>query len=148
MQRYLLLFVCGGMLAAASCKSSSSGEKAAESAATHAGTATAKGTAVMSFEKMTHDFGRIVEGEKVEYSFKFTNTGDKDLIILNATSSCGCTVPEWPKEPVKPGASGYMKVIFDSHGKDGYTEKAIHIQANTNPPDVEGPSITCTVVKG
>lgn len=148
MQRYLFLLVCGGMLAAASCNSSSSGEKAAESATTHAGTDSTKGTAVMTFEKMTHDFGRIVEGEKVEYSFKFTNTGDKDLIILNATSSCGCTVPEWPKEPVKPGASGYMKVIFDSHGKDGYTEKAIQIQANTNPSDVAGPSITCTVVKG
>lgn len=102
---------------------------------------------VMTFEKPTHNFGDITQGEKVEYSFKFTNTGNKDLLIMEATSTCGCTVPEWPKEPIKPGQSGYMKVIFDSHGKEGYTEKAITIKANTENEIVEGPKIQCNILK-
>lgn len=102
---------------------------------------------VMTFDKPTHNFGDITQGEKVEYSFKFTNTGNKDLLIMDATSTCGCTVPEWPKEPIKPGQSGYMKVIFDSHGKEGYTEKAITIRANTENEIVEGPKIQCNILK-
>jgi hypothetical protein len=103
---------------------------------------------VITFEKETHNFGNIVEGEVVEYSFKFTNTGNKDLLITKAEASCGCTVPEWPKEPVKPGESGYMKVKFDSRGRpEGYTEKELYIQANTNPPSMNGPKIQCTIVK-
>lgn len=103
---------------------------------------------VITFEKESHNFGNIEEGEVVEYSFKFTNTGNKDLLITRAEASCGCTVPEWPKEPVKPGESAYMKVKFDSRGRpEGYTEKEIYIQANTNPPAVNGPKIQCTVVK-
>ena len=103
---------------------------------------------VITFEKESHNFGNIQEGEIVEYSFKFTNTGNKDLLITKAEASCGCTVPEWPKEPVKPGASAYMKVKFDSRGRpEGYTEKELYIQANTNPPSVNGPKIQCTIVK-
>lgn len=104
--------------------------------------------AVMTFEKQTHDFGNVTEGEVVEYSFKFTNTGEKDLLINKAEASCGCTVPEWPKEPIKPGESGYMKVKFDSKGRpEGYTEKELYIQANTNPPMINGPKIQCMIVK-
>ena len=102
---------------------------------------------VITFEKESHNFGDIVEGEVLEYSFKFTNTGNKDLLITKAEASCGCTVPEWPKEPIKPGESGYMKVKFDSRGRpEGYTEKEIYIQANTNPPLVTGPRIQCVIV--
>lgn len=103
---------------------------------------------VMTFEKQTHDFGNVAEGEVVEYSFKFTNTGEKDLLINKAEASCGCTVPEWPQEPIKPGESGYMKVKFDSKGRpEGYTEKELYIQANTNPPMMNGPKIQCMIVK-
>ncbi|WP_157986556.1 DUF1573 domain-containing protein [Chitinophaga alhagiae] len=103
--------------------------------------------AVMTFEKEVHDFGKVTQGEVVEYSFKFTNTGNKDLLIQKAEASCGCTVPEWPKEPIKPGESSYMKVKFDSHGRpEGYTEKELFIQANTNPPLVTGPRIQCVIV--
>lgn len=108
---------------------------------------TSIGSPVLTFDEMTHDFGEIVQGEKVEYAFKFTNTGNKDLLITEASSSCGCTVPEWPKEPVRPGKSGYMKVVFNSEGKEGFTEKEITIRANTNPPFVQGPKIQCKVVK-
>jgi hypothetical protein len=112
-------------------------------------TATAGGHyPAITFEKQVHDFGNVTEGEVVEYSFKFTNTGEKDLLINSAEASCGCTVPEWPKEPIKPGESGYMKVKFDSKGRpEGHTEKELYIQANTNPPMINGPRIQCMIVK-
>jgi hypothetical protein len=109
---------------------------------------TTKGTwPVMTFEKESHNFGNVTEGEVVEYSFKFTNTGNRDLLISKAEASCGCTVPEWPKEPVKPGESAYMKVKFDSKGRpEGYTEKELYIQANTKTPMINGPKIQCVIV--
>lgn len=92
---------------------------------------------VMAFNEVVHDFGRITIGEKVEYSFKFRNTGSKDLVITSATSTCGCTVPEYPKEPIKPGREAYLKVVFNSAGKsEGYMEKPVYIMANTLPPQM------------
>lgn len=88
---------------------------------------------VMKFEKDTHDFGKIVAGSKVTYEFKFTNTGKSPLIIKDAIASCGCTKPEWPSTPVKPGEEGAIKVTFDSRGKMGLQDKQITITANTNP---------------
>jgi hypothetical protein len=85
----------------------------------------------MTFNKKEHDFGVINEGDKVETTFTFTNTGQADLIIANASGSCGCTVPEFPKEPIKPGKTGKMKVSFDSNGKPGMQQKSVNITANT-----------------
>jgi hypothetical protein len=87
--------------------------------------------AEMKFNKVEHDFGTINQGDKVDYTFKFTNTGKNDLIISNAVGSCGCTVPEYPKEPVKPGKTGKIKVIFNSAGKSGQQTKTVTINANT-----------------
>ena len=86
---------------------------------------------VMNFAKKEHDFGTINEGQKVVYTFNFENTGESDLIISNAVGSCGCTVPEFPKDPIKPGASGKMKVSFNSDGKPGNQQKTVTITANT-----------------
>ncbi|RZJ64394.1 MAG: DUF1573 domain-containing protein [Flavobacterium sp.] len=86
---------------------------------------------VMSFETSEHDFGTIKQGDKVQYVFKFKNAGEADLIISKAVGSCGCTVPEFPKEPIKPGASGEMKVSFNSTGKHGKQTKSVTITANT-----------------
>ena len=72
-------------------------------------------------------------GEKITYEFKFNNTGKSPLIISDAKASCGCTVPEWPKEPVMPGQGGKIKVTFDSAGKSGLQDKQITVTANTNP---------------
>jgi hypothetical protein len=91
---------------------------------------------VMTFEKDVHDFGKIIQGEKVSYSFKFTNTGQSDLLITDAKGSCGCTVPEYPKNPVKPGEAGVIDVIFDSTGKTGQQNKKVTITANTVPNTV------------
>jgi hypothetical protein len=87
--------------------------------------------AAMTFAKSEHDFGKINEGDKVTYNFAFKNTGQADLLITGAKGSCGCTVPEFPKEPVKPGESGKIKVSFNSTGKPGQQHKTVTITANT-----------------
>ena len=85
------------------------------------------------FEQVDHDFGTINDGDIVEKIFKFTNTGDAPLIISNATATCGCTVPKWPKEPIAVGESGEIQVRFNSRNKVGIQNKTITITANTFP---------------
>ncbi len=87
----------------------------------------------MTFEESTYNFGTVTEGEKVERIYKFKNTGNDPLVISNAQGSCGCTVPQWPKEPIAPGKSGEIKVVFDSKGKAGKQNKTVTITANTEP---------------
>jgi hypothetical protein len=86
----------------------------------------------------TYNFGTITEGEKVEYNFRFKNTGKKPLIITNASASCGCTVPEKPEKPVMPGEISFIKVVFNSKGKSGHQDKAIIVSSNVKPsfPDL------------
>lgn len=86
---------------------------------------------IMTFEEKEFDFGTIKEGDKVEHIFKFTNTGKSDLIIADAKGSCGCTVPQFKKEPIKPGETSTMTVTFDSTGKPGKQQKSVNITANT-----------------
>jgi len=88
---------------------------------------------VVKFATEKHDFGKIKQGDKVTYEFKFTNTGKSPLIIKDAIASCGCTKPEWPSTPIKPGENGAIKVTFDSRSKMGLQDKQITITANTNP---------------
>jgi len=88
---------------------------------------------VMKFEFDTHDFGKLKQGDKTTYEFKFTNTGKSPLVITNATATCGCTTPEWPHTPVKPGDSGIIKVTFNSTGKSGLQDKLVTVTANTVP---------------
>ncbi|QKZ11116.1 DUF1573 domain-containing protein [Spirosoma sp. KUDC1026] len=84
-------------------------------------------------EKGIYDFGELTEGDTVEHSFEFTNTGEFPLIINNITASCGCTTPEWPREPVAPGAKGSIRVRFNSRGKQGEQNKTVTVFANTDP---------------
>ena len=89
-------------------------------------------TAAMSFDKVSHDFGTIEEGDTVQTSFTFTNTGKADLLIVDARGSCGCTVPKYPKNtPIKPGESGEILVSFDSSNKPNMQQKTVTISANT-----------------
>lgn len=85
----------------------------------------------MVFKDTLHNFGAMHEGEAAVYEFTFTNTGRTPLIISSATGSCGCTVTEYPGEPIKPGEAASMKVTFNSVGKEGHQEKTVTIQANT-----------------
>jgi hypothetical protein len=87
----------------------------------------------IKFDEETHDFGRITQGEKVAYAFKFKNTGGANLIISSAHGSCGCTVPEYPKKPILPGQEATINVVFSSEGKSGIVEKSITIVTNCEP---------------
>ncbi|MFY8097000.1 MAG: DUF1573 domain-containing protein [Flavobacterium sp.] len=86
----------------------------------------------VTFNKVLHDFGEIQQGEVVETEFIVKNTGKNDLYILDAFASCGCTIPEVSKEPLKSGESTPIKVKFDSNGKSGFIEKSVNIRCNTS----------------
>ncbi|MEZ5197677.1 MAG: DUF1573 domain-containing protein [Bacteroidales bacterium] len=88
---------------------------------------------VIEFEKDFHDFGKVVQGEIVTYGFKFKNTGKSDLIISQVNTTCGCTVPEFPKTPIKPGEEKYVKVKFDSGGRKGVQNKSATVVTNCQP---------------
>lgn len=92
-----------------------------------------KKLAAITFENDTHDFGRIIQGEKISYAFKYTNTGNADLIISKVSASCGCTVPTYTREPVKPGGTGVISVAFDSNNRKGFQHKTITVMTNTIP---------------
>ena len=95
----------------------------------------AANAAGMKFESDVHDFGKIKEGDKVTYEYKYVNSGKSPLIISDAYATCGCTTPEIAKEPVQPGASSTVKVTFNSAGKSGLQDKLITIVANTVPAE-------------
>jgi hypothetical protein len=92
---------------------------------------------VIKFEKESYEFGKIKQGEKVTYDFKFVNTGKSPLIIKDAHATCGCTVPEVSKDPIPAGATGNVKVTFDSAGKEGLQDKVVTIVANTVPENTQ-----------
>ena len=89
--------------------------------------------AQMNFDLDEWDFCEINQGDVVEHSFEFTNTGKDPLIISNAKGSCGCTVPEWPRAPIPPGEKGVIDVKFDSKGKKGQQNKRITLTTNVVP---------------
>lgn len=91
--------------------------------------------AKISFEEPVFDFGTIHQGQVITHLFKFKNTGKTPLIISDGRSTCGCTVPEWPKNPVAPGDTASVKVVFNSEGKKDAQNKAILIYANTFPAE-------------
>lgn len=88
---------------------------------------------ILTFAKTTWDFGTINEGDVIDHVFEFENTGDFPLIIQKATATCGCTVPEWPKKPIKVGDKGVIKVKFNSYNKKNKQTKYVTILANTQP---------------
>lgn len=87
----------------------------------------------IKFDKLEHDFGTIKEGDRVEYNFHFTNTGQEPLIIEKADATCGCTVPLYPKDPIPAGQGGDIRVSFDSKGKKNKQSKFVTVTANTEP---------------
>ena len=80
-----------------------------------------------------YDFGMIPQGSKATNEYKIKNIGNSDLLITSAKGSCGCTVPEWPREPIKPGNSASIKVTFDSKGKTGKQNKRVTLMTNAIP---------------
>ncbi len=148
-QTALLVLLAIGFLASCASESSDAKDAAKEAIAVTDATATPVAnaqpatqsavvptgpTTTISFDETDYDFGTIDEGEIVKHVFKFKNTGNEPLIISNAKGSCGCTVPQWPREPIAVGDNGEITVEFNSKGKKGQRTQKVTITANTNPP--------------
>ena len=88
------------------------------------------------FAERSFDFGVISHGDKVEHDFEFENVGTEPLILTDVRTTCGCTAPEWPREPVMPGKKAHVKVVFNSTGKSGVINKTITVLSNA----VNGPA--------
>ncbi len=84
----------------------------------------------ITFEESSHDFGDIEQGDKVNYTFKFENSGTEPLILSNVLTTCGCTASKWPREPIAPGEGGEIEVSFNSAGKMNKQNKVITIVSN------------------
>ena len=129
---YLLLFSVLGLLV--SCTSPSDEIQSADAKESLGVDAVDSGRLpVFEFTEEEFDFGLIEEGEVVIHDFKFTNTGDVPLVISAAQGSCGCTVPDYPRTPIAPGAEGVINVSFDSNKRGGKQEKTVTLTANTVP---------------
>lgn len=131
MKKIVLAAGLVSMLAFTSCKENASEKIKTDNVAQAAvRDEAAKAVPVMTFDKAEHDFGTIEQGAAQETVFKFTNTGNAPLIITDAKSSCGCTVPNPPKEPIAPGESSELLVKFNGAGQNQVT-KTITVTANT-----------------
>lgn len=88
--------------------------------------------ALITFDTLNHDFGTIIEGEIVVCYFDYQNTGKNDLVISSVEATCGCTTPDWKREPLKPGERENLKVVFDATGRTGSQRKAITVRSNAS----------------
>ncbi len=108
---------------------------------------TAQEQAVIRWESTAHDFGKVVQGKKVEHTFKFVNIGTASLIITNVEVSCGCTTPKgWPRDPIKPGDRGEIVVAFNSTSKYGLQHKMITVVSNAINQEARQLTFTAEVV--
>lgn len=133
MRKYLFLLLVLVLAAPAFAQESQNGEK--------------KNGAVISFDKKTHEFGDMMQGDKVEHTFYFTNTGNEPLIITNVQVQCGCTTPKgWPREPIPPGGKGELTISFNSAGKMGRQNKTVTVISNAINADGNQLSFTTNVL--
>jgi hypothetical protein len=109
---------------------------------------TEKDGPVITWEKKTHDFGDIYQGDKVEHTFYFTNTGNDFLLITNVQVSCGCTTPKgWPRDPIPPGGKGELTISFNSAGKSGKQNKPVTVVSNATNSDDNQITFTTNVLE-
>lgn len=123
-----LIYIVAMMLMVAACTSAPKGSQTAEQQQS-TDSIVKKGS--FKFDTTVFNFGTILEGEQVSTEFSYLNTGKADIIIAKIETSCGCTVPEYDKDPVKPGNRGSIRVRFDSNGKSGTQYKTIRIFSNS-----------------
>ena len=89
----------------------------------------------IEFKETEHDFGKMIQGEQVTFSYKFKNVGNAPLIISAVERTCGCTDIKFPKDPIKPGDEGVISITYDSKGHKGFQNKRVIVKANTNPSE-------------
>lgn len=132
MRKLILMYVVTSTMIFISCKDNAADKVKAENVEV-AAERDAKQVVypTLDFDKKTHDFGTINEGDIVEHTFTFTNNGNAPLVITNARGSCGCTVPTFTREPIAPGETGEMLVKFNSRGRTNQQSKTVSITANT-----------------
>ncbi len=107
-------------------------DKTAADPASQIAIATTDSTTVQIIDS-SYNFGKVSDGEKVEFSYRFKNTGSKPLVIEDASASCGCTVPQKPEKPILPGETGFIKIVFDSKGRVGNAYKTVTVRSNAKP---------------
>jgi len=129
MKKYLLLSLLS--LAFVSCNSRHR-DKIADDASAQKEKALKKTTTVQIIDS-SYNFGKVTDGEKVEYNYRFKNTGTNPLVITEAHASCGCTVPQKPEKPIMPGEIGFIKVVFDSKARVGNAYKTVTVASNAKP---------------
>lgn len=137
----MCVLALGAWLSGCASENSGGGSTAAGGSSTaEGGSATAStpvSGAAFRWDTTEHDFGTITEGENVTYKYKFTNVGTANLILEEVKPSCGCTTPDWTREPIPPGGTGFITVSFDSNGKSGAQNKSVTVIANTEPRNVK-----------
>ena len=104
-------------------------------------------TTIQWLDSIHRDLGKVTEGDLVEVTYRFKNTGTKPLIIISVSASCGCTIPETPQEPFAPGAEGLIKAKFNSKGRIGPNHKEVYVTANTKPDNSQQLEFTIEVEK-
>ena len=129
MKKYIFFLIVSGVLI--SCDSRRK-DKISDDASRQTDLALKDSTMVAVIDS-AYNFGKVTDGEKVEYNYRFKNIGNKPLVIVSASGSCGCTVPQKPEKPVLPGEIGFIKVVFDSRGRIGDTHKTVTVFSNANP---------------
>jgi len=129
--QFILVILIGGLLM--SCENSNNSKidtKVVNNSKSADGKPKPYEKAQITFKKTEHDFGKIIQGEMVKTTFRFTNTGRADLLISKVSTSCGCTVADYTRDPVKPGKKGTVDIIFNSAGKKGHQNKSITVLSN------------------
>lgn len=130
----MALVSCKSDAPAPATESTESNSPATETATPELSTESIVATTTLSVDRMEHDFGDINEADgNVETTFTITNSGSNPLLISEAKGSCGCTVPDYPRDPIQPGESREIAVSFDPKGKQGAQNKTVTIMANTEP---------------
>jgi hypothetical protein len=129
MKKWMLIFCVAGMMFSCDIRNTKNHPGLSATGVPHFGDS----TSIIMLDSV-YDFGKVPDGEKVMYNYRFRNTGNKPLVIASAVASCGCTVPEKPEEPIKPGETGILKVVFNSEGRVGPAHKEIRVVSNAYPP--------------
>ena len=132
--RRLLAVIVMGLCVLTACEDKTEGKLSTDLVTSpKSATETSDKQAAIKFDKEEHDFGTLLQGEVVSYSFHFTNVGNMPLIVSEVGSSCGCTVGDYPREPIAPGKTGSIKVTYNSAGHHGFQSRYLTVMTNTNP---------------